>query len=105
VATGQGQVIIDFGAHPGSNEAMVVATGAWLAAISATSKASPFIEADSETLTSYPTDGHTALDHRYLGNYASFTCGTPTAGTSVPVYGTSTDKLTGKYLLNIVWAD
>jgi hypothetical protein len=99
MATGQGTVTIDFGAEPGSNEATVNATGAFVTAVSATSKCEAYINGASTAGT------HTANDHKYLGQFASFTCGTPVAATSIPVYGRSIHKMSGQWLLNVVWAD
>lgn len=102
MATGQGIVIIDFGAFPGSNEASVTFSDA---TISATSKVEPYVMGDDETLTTYPVDGHTASDHRYLLSVANFTGGTPTAGIGAPIYGRSIHQLQGKWKLRFVWAD
>ena len=99
MATGTGVAEIDFGAFPGANEASIAITGQ--TGISATSKAESWVMADdvsSDTL-------HTAADHRYLPQFASFTCGTPTAGTGFTIYGRSVHKLQGKWKLRWVWAD
>lgn len=97
MATGQGTATIDFGAFPGSNEASVAVTGQ--GSISATSKVEAFVMADDTT------SGHTAADHKYLPQIASFTCGTPTAGTGFTLYGRSIHKLQGTFTLRWVWAD
>ena len=95
MANGTGTATIDFGA--GNNEASVVVSG--LTSISATSKAEAFLMGDSTT------SDHTASDHRYFNILVGLTCGTPVAGTGFTIYGTSTQKLSGTYLLNYVWAD
>jgi hypothetical protein len=96
MASAQGTATIDFGAHPGSNEAVVTVTGQ--TAISITSKAEAFIMSDT-------TSDHTEQDHRYIGLFLNLTCGTPTAGVSFPIYARSTEKLTGTFSLRWVWAD
>lgn len=78
---------IDFGS--GANEAQTVVTGQ--AAITATSKIMIRVDADSTT-----TD-HTASDHRYLEQFASFSVGTIVAGTGFTVFARSIHKLTGKF--------
>ena len=97
MATATGTAIVDFGAHPGSNEATVTVTGQ--GAISATSKAEAWVMGDDST------GDHTAEDHRYFPLLAALTCGTPTAGASFPIYARSLEKLTGTYALRWVWAD
>jgi hypothetical protein len=97
VATGLGTATIDFGAHPGSNEASIAVTGQ--TGISATSKAEAYIMADDTT------SNHTAGDHKYADALAGFTCGTPTAGTGFTIYGRSIHKLTGQFSIRWVWAD
>jgi hypothetical protein len=97
MASGTGTATINFGAHPGSNEASVAVTG--LTAISATSKADAFVMADDTSAS------HTASDHRYFESFASLSCGTPTAGTGFTIYARSLEKLTGTWTLRYVWAD
>jgi len=97
MATGQGTSTIDFGSHPGLNEASVVVTGQ--TGISATSKVEAFIMGDDTTTN------HTAGDHRYVDTLAGFTCSTPTAGTGFTIYGRSVHKLNGQFSVRWVWAD
>jgi hypothetical protein len=97
MASGTGTATINFGAHPGSNEASIAVTG--LTAISATSKADAFVMADDTSAS------HTASDHRYFESFASLSCGTPTAGTGFTIYARSLEKLTGTWTLRYVWAD
>jgi predicted glycoside hydrolase/deacetylase ChbG (UPF0249 family) len=97
MATGLGTAEIDFGAHPGANEASVAVTGQ--GTISATSKVEAYIMADDTT-----TD-HTATDHRYVGLWLALTCGTPVAATGFTIYGRSDQKLHGKFAVRWVWAD
>jgi hypothetical protein len=93
----QGTATIDFGAVPGSNEASVNVTGQ--GSILTTSKAEAFIMADNTT------SDHTANDHRYAAALMGLTCGTPTLATGFTIYARSTEKLTGTFQLNWVWAD
>jgi hypothetical protein len=97
MATGQGTAEIDFGAHPGANEASVAVTGQ--ASITATSKVEAYMMADDTT------SNHTASDHRYVGLWLNLTCGTPTAATGFTIYGRSDQKLSGKFSVRWVWAD
>lgn len=94
--SGQTTAIIDFGAHPGANEAQVDVTGQ--AAISITSKAEAFIMRET-------TSDHSANDHSYFGLFAALTCGQPTAGIGYTIYARSTQKLTGTFSVRTVWAD
>lgn len=95
MATGQGTVIIDFGAFPGSQEATVTFADA---AISAGSKVEPYVMANDSTAD------HSANDHRYLPLLAHFT-GLATAGVGGSIIGRSLMKMIGTYSLRYVWAD
>jgi hypothetical protein len=97
MATGQGTATLDFGAHPGSNEASVAVTGQ--TGISATSKAEAFVMADDTT------SNHTASDHRYFAALAGLTCSTPEAATGFTIHARSLEKLTGQFQARWVWAD
>ena len=97
MSTGQGTAIIDFGAFPGSNEASITVTGQ--SEILATSNAEAYVMGDDTTADK------TASDHRYVGLFAVFTCGTPTAASGFPIYGRSTEKLQGTFKVRYVWAD
>lgn len=97
MANAIGTATINFGAHPGSNEASVVVTGQ--GTISATSKVEAWVMGEDTS------SNHTAEDHRYLPQFASFTCGTPTAATGFTIYARSIHKLTGNYTLRWVWSD
>ena len=97
MASGTGTATIDFGAHPGANEAQVTVTGQ--SAISATSKCEAWVMADDSTAD------HTANDHRYLPALAAFTCGGVTAGTGFTIYARSPHKMRGQYALRWVWSD
>lgn len=97
MASNTGTATINFGASPGANEASVAVTGQ--ASINTTSKAEVFVMAD-DTAT-----GHTASDHRYLPQLASFTAGTPTLATGFTIYGRSIHKMEGQFSLRWVWSD
>jgi hypothetical protein len=95
MATGQGTVVIDFGAFPGSQEASVAFTDA---TISAGSKVEAYVMADGAAGT------HTPNDHRYLPLYAAFTAA-PIAGVGGTIYGRARHALIGQYQLRYVFAD
>jgi hypothetical protein len=97
MASATGTATINFGTHPGSNEASVAVTGQ--TTISATSKAEAWIMADDTT------SDHTASDHRYAELFLSLTCGTPTAGVGFTIYARAIDKLTGQFAVRYVWSD
>lgn len=94
---GQGTVEINFGVHPGNNEASIAITGQ--TSISATSSVEAYVMADDTTTT------HTANDHKYFVAFASLTCGTPTAGTGFTIYARSLDKLSGSFKVHYIWSD
>lgn len=95
MASGQGTVTFDFGAHPGSNEASATFTDA---TIGGTSKIEAYFMANDTT-----TD-HTAADHRYAGLFISLTAA-PSAGVGGTVYARSTEKMQGTFTARYVWAD
>lgn len=96
MASGTGTATINFGAYPGSNEASVTVTG--IAAIGATAKAEAFF------MRSTSTD-HTASDHSYAAMLTGLSCGDVVAATGFTIYARSSEKLTGQWTLNYVWAD
>ena len=97
MSSGTGSAEIDFGAHPGANEASV--TVASQTDILATSKVEAYVMADDTT-----TD-HTANDHRYFAAFAGLSCGTPVESDGFPIHARSTEKLTGKFAVRWVWVD
>lgn len=97
MATGQGTATIDFGSHPGTNEASISVTGQ--TSIGAGSKAEAFMMGDDTS------SNHTASDHKYFGSLANLTCGTPTAGVGFTIHARSIHKLTGQWSIRWVWAD
>jgi hypothetical protein len=97
MASAQGTATLNFGAHPGSNEASVAVTGQ--GGIGATSKAEAYVMADDTT------SDHTAQDHRYFSVLVGLACGTPTAATGFTIYARSQEKLSGQFQVRWVWAD
>ena len=87
---------IDFGAHPGANEASVAVTGQ--GGILPSHKVQAFIMGDDTS------SNHTASDHRYVAGWLSLTCGTPVAATGFTIYGRSEHKLSGRFNIRWVWA-
>jgi hypothetical protein len=98
MATGHFTGTLDFGAHPGTNEASVVVTSG-MGSISATSKVEAYFMADDTSAN------HTASDHKYAPIFIALTCGTPVAATSVTVYGRSAEKMTGQFAIRGIFAD
>jgi hypothetical protein len=92
-----GSIEIDFGTlgSNGANEASVAITGQ--SAILSTSAAEAWIMREDST-------NHTANDQAYIAAFTSITCGVPTDGVGFTIYGTSTEKLTGKVKVRWVWA-
>ena len=93
---GMGTATLDFGAHPGSNEASVAVSAP---TITADGKVEAFIMADDTSAD------HDASDHRYVGLWLNLTCGTPSAGVGFTIYGRSSEQLEGEYAVRFVWAE
>lgn len=89
------QATLDFGTHPGSNEASVTITGQ--TNILSTSQVTVYVSA-TDTSTS-----HSAADHRYLPLFAKFSVSTPSAGTGFTIYARSEQKLTGTWTIRWSW--
>ncbi len=96
MASGTGTVTLDFGAHPGVNEASVVVTG--VATIGASAKAEAFFMRST-------TGSHTANDHSYAALLAGLSCGNVVAATGFTIYARSEQKLTGTFTVQYVWTD
>lgn len=86
---------LDFGTHPGSNEATATVTGQ--SAMLSTS--SIFITVDANATTGT----HTANDHSYFPVFASLSASPPTTGTGFTIYARSDQKLTGTWSINWAW--
>lgn len=94
-AATNGTAIIDFGAHPGSNEALIAVTGQ--TAILTTSIANAYV------LATATSSNHTADDHKYFSAFAGLSTSAPSAGTGFTIYARSTQKLTGTWTINWSW--
>lgn len=95
MATGQGNIELDFGSGNGSNEASVAVTG--LTTILSTNAAEAFMMFESST-------DYTAEDQAYLAAFVGLTCSVPTDGIGFTIYARSTEELTGKLKIRYVWA-
>ena len=96
MASGTGTATIDFGAHPGANEASVTVTG--IATIGAGAKVEAFF------MRSTSAD-HGANDHSYAALFTGLTCGDVVAATGFTIHARSEQKLTGEFSIHYVWAD
>jgi hypothetical protein len=96
VATGIGSGTIDFGAHPGSNEASLVVTGQ--ATISVTSSVEAFLMAEV-------SGSHTAADASYATTLIGLACTVPIAATGFTINARSLQKMTGTFLVRWIWSD
>ena len=90
-----GTATINFGAHPGSNEASVVVNSQ--TGIQTTSVV------DVEVRATATSTDHTADDHKYFPVFAGLTTSAPSAGTGFTIYARSTQKLTGTWTINWSW--
>jgi hypothetical protein len=90
-----GTATIDFGVHPGSNEASIAVTGQ--AGIQTTSVV------DVEVRGTATSSSHTADDHKYFSAFAGLSTSAPSAGTGFTIYARSTQKLTGTWTINWSW--
>lgn len=95
MASGQGNIEIDFGTGNGSNEASVAVTG--LSSITSSNAAEAFVMYEASTT-------HTANDQAYMAALVGLSCGVPTDGVGFTIYARSTEKLTGKLKVRYVWA-
>lgn len=91
----RGQATLDFGAHPGTNEATATITGQ--TNILTTSVVTVQV---SHTDTS---TNHTAADHEYFSTFAGITTSTPTAGSGFVIKAKSLHKLTGTWTVRWSW--
>ena len=95
MATGQGTVVINFGAFPGAQEASVTFVDA---TISAGSKVEAyFMGSDS-------TADHSANDHKYVPLLVDLT-GLATAATGGTIFARALQKMVGTFTARYVWAD
>jgi hypothetical protein len=92
--TGTGTAEIDFGAHPGSNEASVTVAAV---GVTAATHVEAWVMGDSTT-----TD-HTAADHKYFPLFAALT--TAPGTDDFTIYARSLHAMQGKWLAHYVWAN
>lgn len=92
--SGSGTATINFGNHPGSNEASVAITG----------QAGITTGKTPTAVFAYTSLGpKTANDHRYAALLAELICGPVTDGVGFTVYATSLEKLTGSFTIKFTW--
>jgi hypothetical protein len=96
MASGTGTATIDFGAMPGANEASVVVTG--VTGIGGSAKVEAFFMRSTSA-------SHSVNDHSYAALFTGLSCGDVVSGTGFTIYARSTEKLTGQFTLQFVWAD
>ena len=89
-----GEVVIDFGPLPGSNEASIFVSDT---NVLSTSKAFAQFEYDT-------TADHTASDHIYAALFCSVICSDCTAGVGFTIYAASTEKLSGTFKVIYSWS-
>lgn len=97
MATGQGTVIFDFGAAPGTN---VVTTAVSDAAIGASSKVEIYLMGTDSTAT------HNTIEHQLLPlGGLSLQIVSITAGVGFTAQAATLLRLTGTFTARYVWAD
>lgn len=90
-----GTATLDFGPHPGSNEASVAVTNQ-----------STILTTSTVAVTAHSNDtsvDHTANDHSYFLTLAQLTTNTPTAGTGFLITARSLQKLSGTWTVRWSW--
>jgi hypothetical protein len=97
MATGQGTLVFDFGAAPGTNIVTTVVSG--LSTISGTSKVEIFLMGTDSTAT------HNAVEHSLLPLDLALSCIAVTAATGFTAQAATTQRLTGTFTARYVWAD
>lgn len=90
----KGQVVINFGVLPGSNEASVVVSDTNILSTSIPTAA----------FAAVATSDHTISDHSYMPLVADVSCGAPTVGVGFTIYATSLEKISGTFNINYVWS-
>lgn len=97
MATGQGTVVFDFGAQPGSTLASV--TGVTATGMVSTSKLEIYIDGTDTTAA------HNAAEHRLIGalNFGAYA--TSKGANTFSAEAISTLSLTGTISCRFVWAD
>jgi hypothetical protein len=90
-----GTATIDFGAFPGSNEAVVTVTGQ--AGVGTGSNVEAFMMGDT-------TSDHTVNDHYYAALLMRISCGNIIAGTGFDIVARSEYHMQGTFQIRWVWA-
>jgi hypothetical protein len=97
MATGQGTLVLDFGAAPGTNIVQTAVTG--LTTIGAGSKVEIYLMGTDSTAT------HNTYEHALLPLDLALSCVAVTAGTGFVAQAASSQRLTGTFQARYVWAD
>jgi hypothetical protein len=97
MATGQGTVVFDFGAAPGTNIVTTAVTGQ--ASISSGSKVEVYMMGTDSTAT------HNSYEHAILPLDLALSCTAISAGTGFTAQAATTQRLTGTVQARYVWAD
>jgi len=92
-ANPRGQVTINFGSEPGSNEASIAVSDPNILATSI-----PFVQ-----FAGVATADHSVSDHNYAGLFISLTCSAPTAGVGFTIFATCSELMSGTFNLNYSW--
>ena len=93
--SGSGQISLNLGSFPGSNEGQVTVTG--LAGISSTATCFAKINGDSTSVD------FSSNDHRYLAGFLNLSCSTATTGSGFTIYSTSLEKISGIVTVDYFW--
>ena len=89
-----GQVILNFGAAPGSNEANVVISDSRILTTSI----------PSASFAAVATTDHTVVDHTYISMFAKLSCSAPIVGIGFTIYATAVSQLYGTFTVNYTWS-
>lgn len=92
-ANPRGQVTIDFGPEPGSNE-----TSIFVSDVNILSTSIPFAQ-----IFANPTIDHTESDHNYAGLWITITCDTPITGSGFTIYARSSELMSGTFNVSYSW--
>ena len=90
----KGQIVLNFGALPGLNEASVVVSDVNILGTSL----------PSAEFAAVATADHTISDHTYAPLFIELTCGAPVAGVGFTIYATCSDKISGTFNINYFWS-
>jgi len=88
-----GQVILDFGAEPGSNEASIFVNDATILSTSI----------PVACFAAINTTDHDANDHKYAALFIKLSCGAPSPGSGFYIYAVSEYDFSGTFALNYHW--